>query len=161
MQNTNVMRSKTYNFQVIFLPILAVMLTLVINMFTGANEYAYLFCLVILAIPSAYFLIRGFKKSVWSVSWKAPEPQGRAEKNKTMISTEDVTVADSKNSRTVSNDGRIDELVRKITVLMEEEKLYQETELTLHQMAGKLQVPAYLVSQALNEGMKKRFYDLV
>jgi YesN/AraC family two-component response regulator len=44
---------------------------------------------------------------------------------------------------------------------MEKEKLYQETELTLQQLAGKLQVPTYQVSQALNEGMKKNFYELV
>ena len=44
---------------------------------------------------------------------------------------------------------------------MEEEKLYQEAELTLQQVANKLQVPAYQVSQALNEGMMKSFYDVV
>lgn len=56
---------------------------------------------------------------------------------------------------------KINELVEKITRLMEKEKLYQETELTLQQLADKLQVPAYQVSQALNEGMKKNFYDLI
>jgi len=49
----------------------------------------------------------------------------------------------------------------KIEVLMEKEKLYQETELTLQQLAQKLNVPTYQVSQALNEGMKKNFYDLI
>ena len=56
---------------------------------------------------------------------------------------------------------RIEELSRRITHLMEGEKLFQETELTLHQLANKLQVPAYQVSQTLNEGMGKNFYDLV
>ena len=56
---------------------------------------------------------------------------------------------------------RIDEIIKKITVLMEQEKLYRETELTLQQLAGKLQLPTYQVSQAINEGMKKNFYDLV
>jgi YesN/AraC family two-component response regulator len=44
---------------------------------------------------------------------------------------------------------------------MEKEKLYQEPELTLQQLAGKLEVPNYQVSQAMNEGLKKNFYDLV
>jgi AraC-like DNA-binding protein len=60
----------------------------------------------------------------------------------------------------LSND-KINELKAKITALMVEDKLYQETELTLQQLAGKLNVPAYQVSQTLNEGMKKNFYDLV
>jgi len=56
---------------------------------------------------------------------------------------------------------KINDLVSKITMLMEQEKLFQETELTLSQLARKLAVPAYQVSQALNEGMKKSFYDLI
>lgn len=56
---------------------------------------------------------------------------------------------------------KIEGLMEKIELLMEKEKLYQETELTLQQLAQKLNVPTYQVSQALNEGMKKNFYDLV
>lgn len=59
------------------------------------------------------------------------------------------------------NKEKIDELKAKITALMVEEKLYQEPELTLQQLSGKLNVPTYQVSQTLNEGMKKNFYDLV
>ena len=59
------------------------------------------------------------------------------------------------------NQNKIDEIVKKITGLMEQEKLYQETDLTLQQLADKLQVPTYQVSQAINDGMKKNFYDLV
>lgn len=66
-----------------------------------------------------------------------------------------------KPAKTAQNDDRMEVLVKKIIVLMEEEKLYQEAELTLQQVAGKLQVPAYQVSQALNEGMMKSFYEVV
>ncbi|MCS3795627.1 helix-turn-helix domain-containing protein [Niastella sp. OAS944] len=66
-----------------------------------------------------------------------------------------------KPAKTVQSDDRMEVLVKKIIVLMEEEKLYQEAELTLQQVAGKLQVPAYQVSQALNEGMMKSFYEVV
>lgn len=44
---------------------------------------------------------------------------------------------------------------------MEEEKLYQEPELTLQHIADKLQFPTYQVSQAINDGLKKSFYDLI
>ncbi|HEY8893434.1 MAG TPA: helix-turn-helix domain-containing protein [Niastella sp.] len=66
-----------------------------------------------------------------------------------------------KSAKTAQNDDRMEVLVKKIIILMEEEKLYQEAELTLQQVAGKLQVPAYQVSQALNEGMMKSFYEVV
>ena len=60
----------------------------------------------------------------------------------------------------IGND-KIDDIVKKITILMEQEKLYQEAELTLQQLAGRLYVPTYQVSQSLNEGMKKNFYEVV
>ena len=44
---------------------------------------------------------------------------------------------------------------------MEQEKLYRETDLTLQNLADKIQLPSYQVSQAINEGMKMNFYDLV
>jgi AraC-like DNA-binding protein len=56
---------------------------------------------------------------------------------------------------------KIKDLVDRIAGLMEKEKIFQETELTLQQLALRLNVPAYQVSQSLNEGMKKNFYDLV
>ena len=56
---------------------------------------------------------------------------------------------------------KIEEIVKKIILMMEQEKLYLETDLTLQQLADKLQVPNYQVSQAINDGMKKNFYDLV
>jgi AraC-like DNA-binding protein len=58
------------------------------------------------------------------------------------------------NSRTAS-------IIAGVTQLMEKEKYYQEPELTLQNLADKLQVPAYQLSQAINEGLKKNFYDLV
>jgi len=44
---------------------------------------------------------------------------------------------------------------------MDKDKLYQETELTLQDLADKIQYPSYLVSQAINEGLNKNFYDLI
>ena len=59
------------------------------------------------------------------------------------------------------NTNKINEIVKGIVALMEQEKLYRETELTLQQLSDKLQLPTYQVSQAINEGMKRNFYDLV
>jgi AraC-like DNA-binding protein len=57
--------------------------------------------------------------------------------------------------------GKFEEIVRRITVLMEQDRIYQEPELTLQDLADKLSIQSYQVSQAINEGMKKTFYDLI
>ena len=44
---------------------------------------------------------------------------------------------------------------------MQNEKLYRETELTIQNLADRIEFPSYRVSQAINEGIKKNFYDLV
>ena len=44
---------------------------------------------------------------------------------------------------------------------MEVEKLYLETELTLQELADRVGAPAYQISQAINEGLNKNFYDLI
>ena len=44
---------------------------------------------------------------------------------------------------------------------MQNKKLYQESELSLQTLAQKLGFPSYQVSQAINEGMKQNFYDLI
>lgn len=53
------------------------------------------------------------------------------------------------------------EINARILVLMEKDKLYQEPELTLQDLSDKLTIPSHQVSLAINEGMKKSFYDLV
>jgi len=59
------------------------------------------------------------------------------------------------------NTDKLSAISIKITELMENDKLYQEPELTLQQLADKVQHPAYQVSQTINDRMKKSFYDLV
>lgn len=56
---------------------------------------------------------------------------------------------------------RLSEIVSRIITVLEEEKLYQETELTLQQLADRLDLPPYVLSQAINDGLKKNFYDLI
>ena len=77
------------------------------------------------------------------------------------IETDAAGIKKSKATKPGLNTEKIEPIVTKITALMEEEKLYQEPELTLQQLAVRLQIPTYQVSQAFNEGMKKNFYDVV
>jgi AraC-like DNA-binding protein len=53
------------------------------------------------------------------------------------------------------------EVISRLILLMEKDKLYQEHELTLQTLSDNLRMPAYQVSQAINDGLKKNFYDLV
>jgi YesN/AraC family two-component response regulator len=66
-----------------------------------------------------------------------------------------------KTTKPVLSKSKMEETAQRITGLMEHEKLYQEAELTLQQLAEKLQLPTYQVSLVINEGMKRNFYDLV
>jgi AraC-like DNA-binding protein len=56
---------------------------------------------------------------------------------------------------------RISDIVTRVTRLMEDSKLYLQSELTLQDLAEKLDIPPYQVTQAINEGLGKNFYDLV
>jgi len=58
-------------------------------------------------------------------------------------------------------ENKIEEIISRIQKIMKEEKLYQETQLTLQDLANKIEFPSYQVSQAINEGMNMNFYDLV
>ena len=77
------------------------------------------------------------------------------------IESQPVQQEDSKPLKTGISKGKMDEMATSIIALMEKEKLYTETELTLKQLAEKLQCPTYQVSQVINEGLGKNFYDLV
>jgi AraC-like DNA-binding protein len=127
-------------------------------------EYFNLLLLINMAIASPYIYIATYKGVTQPTVWQT---QIAISKETAVVEMKEAEVIEaSKNGKhvkegPVGQDGKLDGLVKRITALMENEKLYQETELTLHQLAAKLEVPTYMVSQALNEGMKKNFYDLV
>lgn len=121
-----------------------------------------------MAIATPYIYIATYKGVMQPMIW-----QLKPEVNKEIIE-EQIHEVEEIEEKVAAEDGetakpgktglgaeRTGEIVQKIIVLMEKERLYQEPELTLQQLAGKLDVPNYQVSLALNEGMKKNFYDLV
>ncbi len=56
---------------------------------------------------------------------------------------------------------RRDEIVSRILDLMENDRIYLQSELTLQDLADRLSIPSYQVTQSINEGLQKNFYDLV
>lgn len=129
-------------------------------------EHFNLLLLINMAVATPYIYMATHRGIMQPTLWQAkpglPEETVKEEMQEAEeVETAAVSMKESKTVKTGFNTERIRELVDKITVLMDREKLYQEADLTLHELAGKLQVPTYQVSQALNEGMKKNFYDLV
>lgn len=118
-----------------------------------------------MAIATPYIYLAVYKGVLQPTIWQVqPDIQKETVEEKIHEAEEtENTVTDQKpkTQKAKLSQDRIEELMEKIELLMEKEKLFQETELTLQQLAQKLSVPTYQVSQALNEGMKKNFYDLV
>jgi len=132
--------------------------------------YFSLFILLNTAIITPYIYLITFKgisqPTLWQIQRgvnreKVEEELGKAEEIAEGIEIQKTKDEKPKTAKTGLIESKLDEIVKRIILLMEEKKLYQETELTLQQLADKLQLPMYQVSQAINEGMKKNFYDLV
>ena len=122
--------------------------------------------LINMAIATPYIYIATYKgftqHTIWQVQpgttkQAVQEEIYKAEKIESEVSVPLIRKAE----KTRLNNEWVEELVMRITGLMEKDRLYQETELTLQQLAIKLQAPAYQVSVALNEGMRKSFYDVI
>lgn len=125
-----------------------------------------LWWLITMVVGTAYIYMATYKGVMQRTVWQS-QPSLNKEAVKNQIREIDEQAAFTQKNekykpvKAMLADNKIDEIITRVTSLMEQEKLYQETELTLHQLAGKLGVPTYQVSQALNEGMNKNFYDVV
>ena len=129
-------------------------------------EYFNSLLLITMGIATPYIYMAAYKGFTQHTIWQVrPQVSKEAVQEEIHIAEEIVVdnnhPAKQKMDRSGINDERTAELTKRITLLMEKDKLYQETELTLQQLAVKLDVPAYQVSLALNDGMKKSFYDVV
>jgi AraC-like DNA-binding protein len=121
------------------------------------------FAIIILlntAIVTPYFYLITFRGITQPTLWQAQKL------DKTIIQQEiqEVEEIDSKEPvkalHTVA-DEKTKNITARALALMEKERLHLKTDLTLNDLAEKLQVPSYLVTVALNDGLKKTFYDLV
>lgn len=117
-----------------------------------------------IAIVTPYIYIIAFKGIMQPTIWQIKTIVREQETGQQIFEqSEGEEAIDEKQmlQKTGLSDIKISELVSKIIMTMEDEKLYQETELTLHSLAKKLDCPPYQVSQAINDGLKKNFYDLI
>jgi AraC-like DNA-binding protein len=127
-------------------------------------EYYNLLVLIIGVMVTLYVhlaAIRGiFQPTIWQVHGTMNKEEVEAE----MVEAENIETKFSGENlkyRKGLEDAKMDEIITKINTLIQTEKLYREPELTLQSLAEKLHVPSYQVSLAINDGMKKKFYDLI
>jgi AraC-like DNA-binding protein len=133
-----------------FLFLIAATLVIYSLMLRFPEQFPLLF-LINVAIATPYIYMATIKGITQSTLWKShPE-----------ISRQTIEKELEETNSSITVDPKIKEISTRVITLMETEKLFQETELTLQNLADKLKLPSYQVSQAINEGMKKTFYDLV
>lgn len=130
------------------------------------SEQFNLLLLLNMSLATPYIYIATYKGILQHTIWQL-KPEVKKENIEEQMQIAGTIDANESNDeqrkpeKTGLNESRLDELVKKVTYLMEQEKIYQEPELTLQQLAKQLDVPVYQVSQTLNEGMKRNFYDVV
>jgi AraC-like DNA-binding protein len=130
--------------------------------------YPQHFTLIILcnmAMVTPYIYLVTFRGMIQPTLWQLHPEYGKAKVQQELHDVGEILIHQENEKprsgkNTVSKD-KTDEIVSGTLRVMEQEKLYQEPELSLQDLADKLNQPSYLVSQAINEGLNKSFYDLV
>ena len=124
-----------------------------------------LIVLINTAMVTPYIYIVTFKGVTQPTLWQAKSGLSKAKVQEDLHEAEIIgQVSENekgKGEKPVLNPERRQDIVARTVVAMEEGKLYLKTELTLQDIADQLNIPAYQVSQAINEGLNKTFYDLV
>lgn len=141
--------------------ITATILFFLMRMFPESFSLLYI---ITIAIATPYIYVTSFKGIMQPTIWQLDIKEDKGTLEEEVMESEALDkLIHEKNRVSKSNvtDERMEEMVRKIVSAMENDKLYQETELTLHQLATHLQHPSHQVSQAINDGLNKSFYDLV
>ena len=129
-------------------------------------DYFNSLILLNMAVATPYIYMAAYKGFIQPTIWQIEPGINKQTVEEEIFEVEnvkDVAAVDGsvRSSKPKLPDNKIGEIVKRVTEVMETDKIYQEPELTLQQLADKLQYPYYQVSQAINDGMNKNFYDLV
>jgi YesN/AraC family two-component response regulator len=128
-------------------------------------EHVKFIILINTAILTPYLYIVTFKgatqPTLWQVRPGVNKVQIQQELQKVEKMEMTLTQAEPKEEKNLLSTEKLNEIVAKTLVIMDQDKLYLQSELTLQNIADRLNIPAYQVSLAINDGLKKTFYDLV
>jgi AraC-like DNA-binding protein len=119
-----------------------------------------------LAVATPYIYIITYKGVMQPTIWQIQPGMNKETVQEEMQEAEVIElpktdVEKPKYQKTGLPANKIEEIITKVISEMELGKIYRAPELTLQQLADKLEYPSYQVSQAINDGLKKNFYDLV
>lgn len=145
-----------------------ILLFIMVGLYILILKHPAQFGLIILintALVTPYLYAVTFKGMSQPTLWQIRRAEGKQSIEKDMVEVEApepvIAQHETKYQKDIFNPEKIDDIAARVTALMQEEKLYLNSELTLQDLADKLNVPAYLVTYAINGGLKKNFYDLV
>jgi len=129
-------------------------------------EHIMTFLTIILTLGTPYIYIASVKGFLQNTIWQIKPDIDKLTVQSEMNEVEELAFGaheplKQKKEKSILVGDKMEGIVQKIVALMEKEKLFQEPELTLQQLADKLEVPTYVVSAALNDGLEKNFYDVV
>jgi AraC-like DNA-binding protein len=118
-----------------------------------------------MAIITPYIYLITFKGLTQPTLWQIKANGQKKNIEHEIIQAEEIELLKKDEKKIESlkrpQDNKTEEIISRIHKIMKGEKLYQETQLSLQELADKIQFPSNQVSQAINEGMKQNFYDLV
>ncbi|HEX5653602.1 MAG TPA: helix-turn-helix domain-containing protein [Chitinophagaceae bacterium] len=129
-------------------------------------QYFNLLILINAATFTPYIYIVTYKGMTQPTIWQIQPGMNQQKLEQDMLEAEETERKQYDGGKPAStgnrlNDNKLNEIAVAITRLMNADNLYLEPELTLQHLANKLNIPPYQVSQAINEGLKKTFYELV
>jgi AraC-like DNA-binding protein len=120
-----------------------------------------LFILINTAAVTPYLYLFTFKGITQPTLWQMPGLDKETIHIEMHQAEAMKTKEESRNLKSNVDPEKLGDIVQRTIALMKNEKLYLKTDLTLQDLADQLGTAPYLVSQAINEGLKKTFYDLV
>lgn len=145
--------------------ILVIIIIVLYSMVLRYSEYFNLFTLISAATFTPYIYMATFKGVTQPTLWQIQPGSNKEKVEQQMQNAEDIEKQKTVDEKPVQPEPdtnfKNNEIASRIISLMENDKLYQETQLTLQNLADKLLLPSYQVSQVINDGLKKNFYDLV
>ena len=130
---------------------------------TKYSNNFYLLYLLNIAIATPYIYMATYKGILQPTLWQNVPTKEKETLEQQILETEDLekNYDTTKSQKAGLNDSRINEIITKLRDVLDGKKLYQQPELTLQELAKNLNFPSHQVSLAINEGMKKSFYDLI
>lgn len=145
--------------------VLVLILTSLYLLILQEPEDFKLIILINTAIVTPYIYVVTFKGVTQPTLWQLHSDFNKEQAQESLLEAEKLVShakpRESKNEKNFVSPEKVQDIIRKTIVVMEEEKLFLQSELALQDIADRLKIPAYQVSQAINEGLNKTFYDLV